>query len=83
MTGTESLASLPLLADLSAFLRNPVIKLQHTDEYAAMQLQLEDLRRENDELRLKHEQIVAKYRDELYRAMALQDLCRYHGIKWR
>lgn len=83
MTDTESLLSSPLLADLSAFLRNPVIKLQHTDELAALQLQVQDLQRENEDLRIQNEQLLAKYRDELYRAMALQDLCRSHGIKWR
>lgn len=83
MIGMENLLSSPLLADLSAFLRNPVIKLQHTDELAALQLQVQDLQLENEQLRIENEQLLAKYRDELYRAMALQDLCRSHGIKWR
>lgn len=83
MTDTESLLSSPLLADLSAFLRNPVIKLQHTDEIAALQIQLQDLQRENESLRIENEQLLARYRDEMYRAMALQDLCRSYGIKWR
>lgn len=83
MTDTESLLSSPLLAELSAFLRNPVIKLQHSDEMAALQVQVSELQSENQDLRIQNEQLLAKYRDELYRAMALQDLCRSHGIKWR
>lgn len=83
MTDTESLLSLPLLAELSAFLRDPVIKLQHSDEMAALQVQVQALQRENQDLRIQNEQLLAKYRDELFRAMALQDLCRSHGINWR
>lgn len=83
MTDTESPLSLRLLADLSAFLRNPVIKLQNSDDLVALQVQVSELQSENEDLRIQNEQLLAKYRDELYRAMALQDLCRIHGIKWR
>jgi len=79
----ENLLSSPLLADLAAFLRDPVIKLQHSDEMAALQVQVADLQHENQQLRIENEQLLAKYRDELFRAMALQDLCRSNGIKWR
>jgi len=83
MIAMENLLSSPLLADLSAFLRDPVIKLQHSEEMAALQVQVADLQHENQQLRIENEQLLAKYRDELFRAMALQDLCRSNGIKWR
>lgn len=83
MTGMADLLSSSLASDLSAFLRNPVIKLMPADEVAALQIQLRDLQQKYDALSLEYKQLLSRYGDEVNRCMALQDLCRHHSISWR
>lgn len=71
------------LADLGAFLREPVIKLCVSDEVESLRKQLSTLQRDYDELRLEHDRVTSNYRDLTIRCLDLQDILREHGIKWR
>lgn len=81
----DGLSSLFLLNDLSNFLRNPVIRLEMTsaEEIVELQMQLETLRREHQALKDEYDKLLAKYQNEVFVALRLQDLCREHGVKWR
>lgn len=83
MTGTDVQTVSSLLSDLSGFLRNPVIKIMHSDEVAALQFQLQELQKQYDKLAAENDQLFCKYRNELNFSMHLQDICRANGIKWR
>lgn len=72
-----------LLADLGAFLRNPVIKLTVSAEVDELREQLSTLQRDYDSLRLEYERVSSNYRDLTIRCLDLQDCLRMHGIKWR
>lgn len=72
-----------LLADLGAFLRNPVIKVAVSDEVEGLREQLSTLQRDYDQLKIQYEHVSGNYRDLTMRCLDLQDLLREHGIKWR
>lgn len=74
---------LRLLSQLSNFLDNPVIKLEHSDEVLSLRSHIADLQRLNDDLQKQYESIVSKYRQEVDLCLRLQDTLREHGIKWR
>lgn len=73
----------PILSDLGAFLRNPVIKLCVSDEVEELREQLSSLQKDYDYLRLEHERLSSNYRDLTVRCLDLQDILRSNGIKWR
>lgn len=72
-----------LLSDLSAFLRNPVIRIMPSEEVAALQIQLQDLQKKYDDLQLENKRLTSLYGQEVNRCLVLEDFCRSKGLSWR
>lgn len=85
MTDTVRLPTSSLFDDLSAWLRNPVVRLEMTSsqEVAALQLQVQDLMAELEKVRHENEVLMARYTNELSINFVLQDTLKEHNIKWR
>lgn len=85
MTDTVSLPSLSLSDQLTAWLRDPVIRLEMmpSQEVAALQIQVRDLQDQLRKCQHDNEVLMARYSNELNLNLILQDILKDHGIKWR
>lgn len=83
ITAMDVRTSSTLLGDLSAFLRNPEIRLSWADEVESLRSRLAELQKDYDELKQEYVRVSDNYRDLMFRCLDLQDILRSHGIKWR
>ena len=85
MIDTVRLPSLGLCDDLSAWLRDPVIRLEMvpTQEVAALQMQVQHLMAQLEDAKHQNEVLMARYTNELSINFVLQDTLKEHNIKWR